>query len=327
MKKLLIGIIVSSILIYFSIKGIEFDKIFMGMNKAKYAFLIPVVLLVLCISFLKSFRWGIILSPMEKISQKKLYPITCVGLMAIVLIPMRIGELMRPYLLKRKSHIPLSSALGTIYIEKVFDSLMLLLIMFFIIFSSNLPGWVLKAGYSFLITFVILVCLMFTLYFKTQISLKLIRPLLNKFPQKINMRIEQFVKNFVDGFKIISSPKRFVYTLLLSILIWLFSALAIYSISCFQNLQLPLLSSFVVLFITTIGLSLPSAPGFLGNFQFACIMALSMFNLPKSDALAFSMVFYFFGICINIFLGLVFLPIVGLSFDEIKQSFNFYRNF
>ena len=83
-----------------------------------------------------------------------------------------------------------------------------------------------------------------------------------------------------------------------------------------------MVSAFLVLVIVMIGISLPAAPGFIGNFQFACVMALSIYGLPKNDAFAFSMVFYFLGIGINILLGLVFLPSMNLSFKDIKQRFN-----
>jgi len=243
--------------------------------------------------------------------------------MAIALIPMRIGEFVRPYLVSSEGKIPLSSALATILVERVFDVLTILGILFLVFISSTLPMWVIKSGYSVLITFVVLICVLFILYYKTEFCLRLSRPLLNKLPQKINVGIEGLIRNVVEGFKIISSPKRLFYTLFLSVLIWAFSGLGIYCLFFFYNFHLPLSSAFLVLVIVIIGVSLPVAPGFVGNFQFACIMALSIFGIAKSDAFAFSMVFYFLGVGMNILLGLVFLPSMNLSFKDIKKRFNF----
>ena len=321
MKKLIFGIIVSVILIYFSIQGVEYEKILAGMRNVKYAFLIPTLLLILCTSFLRSVRWGVILSPIDKISQKRLFPITCIGYMALTLIPMRIGELLRPYLVSTKSQIPLSSALGTIFVERVLDLLTLLFILVLVVSISNIPEWIIGAGHVFLLTFVVLICILFLLYYKTGFCLRLFRPLLNRLPQKLNIRIEGLVRNFVEGFRIISNPKRFLYTIFLSVLIWVFSGLGVYCLFFFHSFHLSLISAFAVLVITVIGVSLPAAPGFLGNFQFACIMALSICGVAKSDAFAFSMVFYFLGIGTTILLGLVFLPSVKMSFKEIRQSF------
>ncbi|MFH1327749.1 MAG: lysylphosphatidylglycerol synthase transmembrane domain-containing protein [Candidatus Bathyarchaeota archaeon] len=321
MKKLIFGIIVSIFFIYLSIRGVEYEEVFKALANIKYIFLAPAIMFFLCISFLRSLRWGIVLSPIAIIKQKRLYPITCVGYMAITLIPMRIGEFIRPYLVGNEAKIPLSSALATVIVERVADVLTVLGILFLAVFSSTLPGWLSKSGYSALLILVVLISLMLILYYKTEFTLNLFAPLLNKVPKKLSVKIEEIVRNFGTGLKIISNPKRLIYTLLLSVLIWVFSALAIYSLFLFQNLQLPLISAFVVLVITIIGITLPAAPGFIGNFQFGCIVALSIFHLPKGDALAFSMVFYFLGIGINILLGLVFLHTIRISFKDIMNKF------
>jgi uncharacterized protein (TIRG00374 family) len=193
--------------------------------------------------------------------------------------------------------------------------------MLIIILTTNLPTWLIKAGYNFLLAVLVTVCIMSLLYYKKEFSLKLLRPMIDRLPQNISRRIVLLFMTFSDGLKIISNPKRIVCTAILSLLIWLFSAIAIYSIYFLQNIQLPLVSAFMVLVSTAIGVSIPTAPGFLGNFQFACILALSIFGIPKSDALSFSIVYYCLAIGLNILLGLVFLPFVEISFKDIKQKF------
>ena len=321
MKKLVVGIIISGILVYLSMRGVEYKQILKGLQSANYTFLIPAIVLFLSLSFLRSLRWGVILSPLEEIGQRKLYPITCIGFMAIALIPMRIGEVVRPYLISTKSKIPLSSSLATIFVERVLDGITLLTILLVVIFGSTVPGWLIKVGQSFLITFIVLVSLMLFLMFRKDLVMRVIRPLFSKLPEKISSKMETLIESFVQGFRIISSAKRLMYTIFLSLLIWVFSALAIYSLYRFQGLHLPLISSFVVLVVTVIGISLPTAPGFLGNFQFGCIMALLIYGVSKNDAFTFSMVYYLLGIGINVLLGLAFLPFVKISFKDIRRGF------
>ena len=79
-------------------------------------------------------------------------------------------------------------------------------------------------------------------------------------------------------------------------------------------------SAFVVLIVMAIGVSVPTAPGLLGNFQFACILALSIFNISKADAVAFSISYYIFGVGTYILLGLVFIPLTDFSLKTIKQK-------
>ena len=88
----------------------------------------------------------------------------------------------------------------------------------------------------------------------------------------------------------------------------------------FYGFKLSLLSAFVVLVINIIGISLPTGPGMLGNFQFSCIVALALFDITKEHAFGFSMAYYVFGIGIIILLGLMSLPFVKVSFKEVFKN-------
>jgi len=241
--------------------------------------------------------------------------------MGTALIPMRIGELIRPYLVSNESKIPLSAAMATILVEKIFDVLTILGIIFLVTFSTNLPWWLVRTGYGSLAMLIILSLFMLLVYFKTKMTLLFFSPLLDKLPRKFRARIEGLVHTFIAGFKIISSPKRLVYVLILSFTIWGCSGLAIYSLFFFYNFQLTLVNAFVVLVITVIGISLPAGPGMVGTFHFACIVGLSLFGIQKSDALSFSVIYYLMAIGKSVLLGLLFLPSVHFSFKDVRGEF------
>ena len=322
MKKLILGIIVSIIFAYFSFKGIDLEDLTEGLGNNDYTFFLPAIILLTMPLILKSIRWGILLNPLEKIQQKVLFPITCVGFMGILLIPMRAGEIVRPYLISKKSRIPISSALATIFIERVLDSMALLLILFVSIIVSDFPAWFTSIGYSLFFIFIFMICLILFTYYKKEKTLLVIRPFLKLLPEKIHTRIEEFTINFINGFEIIGNPGRLMYSIFLSILIWGVSALGIYCLLLFQNFDLPVISAFVVLIITMIGISMPTAPGFVGNFQYSCIIALSLFNISKSDALGFSIVYHISAIGITCLFGAVCLPFVQVPLKDLKKSFS-----
>jgi hypothetical protein len=316
MLKLIIGILLSVVFIYFSVRGLQYEEILRSLNDVQYYYLLPTILLFLSLSFLRSLRWAIILSPIKYIEQKKLFPIACVGFMSIVLFPMRIGEVMRPWIISTKNLAPFSSVLATIFIERVLDTVSLLGIFFIIMMHLDLPPWLIKSGYTAFTAFIVMILFMSLLYFRTDFTLLLIKPVLTLIPSRIRDKIEALIQNFVNGFSIISSPWRLLGSLLLSLLIWGISGLAIYTLFFFHNFQLSLIAAFVVLVGTIIGISLPTAPGMLGNFQFACIFALTMFSVPKDSAFVFSMVYYFSGIGVVILMGLVSLPFTEVSLKD-----------
>jgi uncharacterized protein (TIRG00374 family) len=319
-KKLLFGIIVSAAFVYFSLRGLEYERIIEGLEGVRYFYLLPVTLLYLIVSLLRSLRWGIIVSPLQKIGQKELYPISCIGYMSSVLVPMRMGEFVKPYLLSAKNLVPFGSALATVFVERVLDVMAVLGIFLLITLNASLPPWLEKSGHTALAVFALLVVFMCVLYFRTQMVLAALSPAFKVLPRRFHDRVEDLIHRFVEGFRIIASPGRLMGTLLLSVLIWGLSGFAIFVLFSFHNFQLSLLVAFVVLVVNIIGISLPTAPGMLGNFQFACILALSWFDVPKDAAFLFSMVSYFMGVGMVILLGLVFLPSIDVSLKDAMKN-------
>jgi uncharacterized protein (TIRG00374 family) len=320
MKKFLIGLTLAVILIYLSLKNIDYRSIFMELQKVNYKLLVLTVPLFVFIQFLRSVRWGIILSPIEKIKQNKLFPITCVGFMAIALVPMRTGELLRPYLISKRSTIPFSSAVATILIERILDSVILTCILALIVSKAHFIEELRNSITIFLLTFAILLILVYLFYFRKETFLFVIRRALSHFPEKARFWAEDLFKLFVEGFKLIKEPRKFAYALTLSIIIWVLSGLAISILLPLVKIQLPLMGAFVVLLVTVMVISLPTAPGFLGNFQFGCIVALSFYNVAKENAFAFSMVYYIVGIGTNILLGIIFLPFRKFPLKKFKRN-------
>lgn len=325
MKKLIFGLIISAVFVYFSLRGLDFTKIAEGLRNVNYIYLLPVAAFFLILMFIRSLRWGFILSPIVKIDQRRLLPITCVGFMSVVLVPMRLGEAVRPYLLSAKGYTTFSSGLATVFVERVFDVMTILAIFLIVLIAAPLPDWLVKSGYTAAFGFVLMVSFMVFLYFKRESALKMIRPFLKILPERFGHKIESLVRNFIDGFRIIASPSRMLGILLLSVLIWVLSGLSIYTLFKFQGLELSMLAALVVLVVNIVGISLPTAPGMLGNFQFSCIVALSLFKIDKDPAFVFSMVYYFMGIGMIILTGLWFLPKLDVSLkdavNDIKKGF------
>ncbi len=314
LKKLLIGLIISGVFIYVSLRGVDFNALLKGLEEANYSFVAPSILLLILLTALRSLRWGVILSPLKKVDQKTLFPITCIGYMAIVLIPMRIGEVVRPLLLSNKNkEVPLMSGLGTVVVERVLDALVLAAVLLAVIAVLPLPGWAVTSGIVVLGISLIIVAFMVLVMSKTNIKI---------LPARLNTKLKGWLRSLADGFKITADPRRFSYILLLTVLTWITSAAVIYFLFPAYKLELPPVAALAVLSLTGLGIMLPAAPGFVGNIDYACILALSFFGVPKQDALVFAVIYHVLSIGITVILGLVFLPFESISLQKIKSIQN-----
>lgn len=318
-KKIIAGLLVGAFLVYLSVRDINFQNVFDGFKSIRYEYMIPALIILLLIQVLKAWRWGVILSPMEKIDPVSLFSVSNVGFLAVVAIPARLGELARPYLITKKSDIKMTAAVGTIVVERIFDSITLLSFFVFVLFFIPLPQWLLKASYVFfIITSVIFVSMVF-MAMKRELFLKVSNGLFGLFSEKVKTRLMNLINYFIDGLRIILDSKRFIYVAMLSVTVWLCCAFAIYFLLMAFDFKLPVIAAFVLLIILMFGIAIPAAPGFVGNWHYFCILGLSLFNIPKAEALAFSVVYHFVSIGIVVILGLIFLPFNKFSFSDLQK--------
>jgi glycosyltransferase 2 family protein len=324
-KKVIVGILISIILVYLSVRGINLQDVFRDLKKIQLTYVIFFILLVILMQWLRSYRWGVILQPMEKIDQLSLFSVTSVGFLAISAIPARIGELARPYLISKRSSIKMSSALGTILVERVLDSFTVLAIAVIVLFLTDLPPWMIRSSIIFFLLALGMFCFIIFLILRRDAALKLINRILSKLPGKFAHKIDELIHHFIDGFKIVTNIKLLLYLFLLSALIWFVDVLAIYMLLKAFGFTLPVMASFVVMIILIVGIAIPAGPGYIGNWHFACVLALSFFGLAKAEALSFAVVYHFLSMVIVVVLGVAFLPFNKFSISDMKNQLNYKK--
>jgi uncharacterized protein (TIRG00374 family) len=319
-KKVIGGLALSAVLVYLSVRGIHFQGVADGFHTIRSGYLLPALAAMVLMQILRSVRWGLILSPLGKVDQFSLFSVTSVGFLAIIAIPARLGELARPYLITKRSSIKMSSALGTIFTERVLDSLTVLVITVFVLFFTPVPPWLVRSSILFLFLTLALVSVMILMTIKREASLRVLALLIRRLPVRYAEGMNRLISHFIEGFRIMVDPKLLVWVTGLSIVIWLADVLAIYLLFLAFGFQLPVAAAFVLMIILLIGIAIPTAPGFIGNWHYFCILGLSIFSVPKTDALTFAIIYHFLSIAVIVVLGLAFLPFNRFSIADLRQQ-------
>ncbi len=321
-KKIILGILISITLVYLSFKGINLQDVISGLKNVQLSYVIFFLLIGALVQYLRSYRWGIILQPMEKIDQLSLFSVTSVGFLAIAAIPARIGELARPYLISQKSSIKMSSALGTIIVERVLDSFSVLTIAVVVLFFADLPSWMIKSSIIFFMIALAMFGFMLFMIFNRETALKFINLIVQKLPRILAYKIDELIHHFIDGFQIVTNIHLLLYLIFLSAFIWLTNVLSIYILFLSFGFNLPVIASFVLMIILIVGIAIPTAPGFIGNWHFACVLGLSLFGLAKVEALSFAVVYHFLSMIVLLVFGIGFMPFNKLSISDMKNKMN-----
>ena len=108
----------------------------------------------------------------------------------------------------------------------------------------------------------------------------------------IDRRLLAIFDSMSDGLQGIRRPAQLVPTAVWSVVIWAVIVLSVWA--CFRaaRLDLPVTAALCVIAFIGLGVSLPSSPGFIGVFQAATVLALSIFGVDKVDALGFSLLLH-----------------------------------
>jgi len=312
-KNLLIGLTISGVCIFFAVRGINFAEVGASLRTASYGYLVPVVAVVVFGLYLRCYRWGIILRSLVSYDQKTLFALGSIGFMAVCVLPARLGEFARPYLVKRKSGVRMSATMATIIVERVFDLLALMIVLFAVLLRVSLPPEIFRAGMTMLaIAFSVFVVLIF-LAVKRDFSLNTIDRMLGLLPDRMKQPLLRLAHSFIGGLQMLPDIKKTAFVGALSFVIWLIMGLSNYLLFFAFGFDLSLINAYAVLVVVALGVMLPAAPGFLGTYHYACVLGLTAFGISKAAAFSYAVALHFIQIVPVILIGLVYLPLQHLS--------------
>ncbi len=141
-----VGMILGGIFLYLAFRDVSWHDLVDGVSKMKPIYFMPCLLLTLMIQLVRAIRFGIILRPFCPFSTKQLWDLLNIWAAASMIMPARLGELVRPYLLQRRG-VSFSSVLGAVMVERFFDLSGLLLLLGIVLWSTPevpqdlLAGW------------------------------------------------------------------------------------------------------------------------------------------------------------------------------------------
>ncbi|MDO8283051.1 MAG: lysylphosphatidylglycerol synthase transmembrane domain-containing protein [Thermodesulfovibrionia bacterium] len=338
MKKKYIHLLISIVIIVLSLayafQGVKFSTLLEELSKANYLYLIPAVILIMITYLFRAMRWHYLLRPIKDVPVKNIFSPLFIGFMANML-PARAGELIRAYLLGKREDISFSTAFATIFVERLFDMSMVLLMLFSITFfyadviSQSSPdagsiiskivmfGWMGLAFSLFMFAF------MFFLLHKNELAMKAVRLFIRPLPDNWGLKIVEMVNAFTQGLNILKDIKGFLMSILLSFLIWVCITLTCYPIYHAFGFadMLPALSSLLILNLFVAFSTLFPAPGFLGPFQAACVFVLhEIFKIPKAAAASYGIALWITSMGFTIIVGIIFAMKDNVSMKELSEK-------
>jgi uncharacterized protein (TIRG00374 family) len=319
--RIALSVAISAVFLAFAVRGVDWGEAWAAVRAANYVWVLLMFPVTIWTLFIRAQRWRVFLHAVGVPPLRPLVSATNIGFLANMVLPLRIGEVVRPVLLSRRAGLPLSGVLASVLLERIFD---MFTILFLFGVSASLVtvsdqvrqwGWMLS-GLALAVAAVIVV-----IRVQEHLFLRLARQVSRLLPARVGGPAYGFAEGFVKALEMLDSPMAYVRAFAWSLYLWLAIA-TIYVLGFWAfHLDVPLLRGALVLTtLVAIAVSVPSAPGFVGAFQLGCVIGLRIFGVAESPALAFSIVLHltqFIGI---IGAGLYSLWAENISLREVEAA-------
>lgn len=235
------------------------------------------------IHFCRSVRWKNLLAPLGvQLPMGRLLAISSVGFMAILALPARLGEFVRPALIRKRGEISASAALGTIAVERVIDGLFISLVVFFAFLTMHgphSPDWMMPTAFAALGIFSLaLVFLLLSLRWpewtvNTAVSLTLAR----YYAPRLADLLREKLASMLRGFIVLADRRNLLVFVAWTAVYWTANGLSVWLLAKgFASIDLPVIGAFAIVGLVAVGIMLPNSPGLVGQYTWFAMQGLSL---------------------------------------------------
>lgn len=324
--QLLFGVGVSALCVWLSMKDVHFSEVLIALKGANPLGFLIVMLVTLLGFWLRAVRWQYFIAAGRRIRVASLFSATMIGFMANNVLPLRLGEFVRPWALARRERLSKSTLLATVVVERAVDMLTLLGIfgmsmLVHPIAASTDAGRLVQWGARVLIG----LCVALTLFViaverNRALAQAVVRGVTAPLPGGTRTRVADMLAHFLEGLGLFRDLGRLARVFALSFTMFMCFAFGLGVSLWSLGISLPWYAGLVMLVITAIGIMVPAAPGYIGTLNIACTAGLALFGVGKAQSVPFSW-FYFFSQWLPITaVGLVYLNREGLSLRSLGQA-------
>lgn len=260
-------------------------------------YLVPYLGILTVIHFLRVIRWYPLLRPIAYVDFWRLNRVSAIGFMYLFVLPLRIGELARPYLIADRGDIKMSEALATVVVERVVDGLIVSIILFFVLFF--LPG---RGGEGFdeiqigaylaLAIFSGAMTVLCVAYVWRRWTLNLLDKIIGVVSAGLAAKIRGLLESFYDGLAALPDARYFLSFVLYSLVYWALNGYGYYILAQgFEGFHVPLLAAYAMMCCVIVGMMLPNPPANVGVFWYFLLKPLALYGVATGDptAIAFGL--------------------------------------
>lgn len=317
-----IGLALTVFLLWLAFRHTQWGEMWRVLRDANFALALLSVAVVTLVFPLRAARWRPILHTIApNLPFGAVWRPTAIGMMANNILPARMGELVRAYMLSRETSVPFSAGFASLVVDRVFDGALIVLLMLAAMLDPKFPAGesattYLGGGAAMLL---LVVAALYAVVFFPDRLIGVFELVARRVAPRFEERGREMLHSFAAGLSVLRHPGRFAAVFLWALALWLVNALSFWIMFKAVGVQAPFSAALFIQALIVLGVALPSTPGFFGPWEFTAILGLKLYGVPDSLAGAWAIGFHVLSLVPITVIGLYYLVRSGMKLGELKE--------
>jgi uncharacterized protein (TIRG00374 family) len=279
-----LGVAISLVALALVVRSVDLAAAWEVLRRARPEWIVLLLAFVGSDLVLRAVRWRVLLAPLADVSIGTTLGSLLVGYLANNLLPARLGEIVRSHHLGARAGISRSTILGTIVVERVVDTVVVVAIAAVAILVLSVRGIVASA---------VLVGLALTALLVVAIAAGI---LAHRLPGAARLaafvgqwpRVHEILRRLRDGLAIASDIRTMGAAVVLSVGSWSCTVLAFAAAAQAVGIEPTMGQAALLAAGTNLATAIPAAPGYVGTFELAAVTIAGSVGISAEPALAFA---------------------------------------
>jgi len=284
----LAGLIISLLALGILLRSVDLAASARLASQADLRYLFACLAVIATQVALRSVRWRLLLprrSTGSRIALRRIPAPLLVGYLGNAVLPARLGEPVRAYLVARREAVDAMESFGSVVVERIVDTVTLALVAWVAAMSIGAPEWMVRAIGVIAAGGLVMIAVMVTVGLGPLATL--VRRFTGRMPGRDRLKMAAgWIESLARGVDRPSRSLAVVVAVVISAACWLLDMLTFWLVARSIGVEMTLPAALLVAAVTVLGTALPSAPGYIGTFELAAATTAQALGVGTDASLA-----------------------------------------
>jgi glycosyltransferase 2 family protein len=277
-----LGIVVSIVAVWILIQSVDIGAALEVLGTASPAWIALMFVTTTVDIGARGARWRTLLAPIAPLPYRRVLGYTYIGYLANNVLPARLGELYRSHALGEGEHVSRPTVLGTVVVERVVDTVMVVAIASVAVLVLSVRG-VMSSAVLLGLAFVALLIIALGLGIAAHRlpGAERVTAIIERWP-----RVLELARRLRTGLAVAGRPGTILVALVFSAIAWAASTGTFLAAGQAVGVELTIAQAALLTSGVALVTIVPSGPGYVGTFELTVVAIADGFGIPRDSAFA-----------------------------------------